>query len=29
MKTELSEANLKDEIPRPWEMLPRNFKLVV
>jgi len=29
MKTELSEANLKEEFFKLWEMLPGNFELTV
>jgi len=29
MKTELSQANLKEEFLKPWEMLPRNVELII
>jgi len=29
VKTELYETNLKEEIMKPWEMLQKNFELIV
>jgi hypothetical protein len=29
MEKDLSEANLREEILKPWEMLQKNFELIV